>query len=78
MQAAHLIYILSRMAQAYDSPPPRRDAHQMYDKHTGNMIRFTNLCDVNNHLLAFEHSIEENKDEEDVLAKSMMVFMVRG
>lgn len=50
----------------------------MYDKHTGNMIRFTNLCDVNNHLLAFEHSIEENKDEEDVLAKSMMVFMVRG
>ena len=50
----------------------------MYDKHTGNTIGFTNLGDVNYHLLAFEHSIEENKDEEDVLAKSMMVFMVRG
>ena len=49
-----------------------------YDKHTGKMIGFTNLGDINNHLLAFERSIEENKDEENVLAKSMMVFMVRG
>ena len=50
----------------------------VYDKHTGKMIGFTNLGDINNHLLAFEHSMEGNKHEENVLAKSMMVFMVRG
>ena len=42
------------------------------------MIGFTNLGDINNHLLAFEQSVKENKTEGNVLAKSMMAFMVRG
>ena len=50
----------------------------VYDKRTGQMIGFTNLGDINNHLLAFEQSVEENKTEGNVLAKSMMAFMVRG
>ena len=50
----------------------------VYDKRTRRMIGFTNLGDINNHLLAFEQSVEENKTEGNVLAKSMMAFMVRG
>ena len=50
----------------------------VYDKHTGRMIAFTNLGDINNHLLAFERSVEENRTEGNVLAKTMMAFMVRG
>ena len=34
--------------------------------------------DINNHLLAFEQSVKENKTEGNVLVKSMMAFMVRG
>lgn len=48
----------------------------VYDKHSGKLIGFSNLGDINDHLLAFEHSLDE--PEEDVLAKSMMTFMVRG
>ena len=50
----------------------------VYDKCTGRMIGFTNLGDINNHLLAFERSVEENRTEGNVLAKTMMAFMVRG
>ena len=50
----------------------------VYDKRTGRMIGFTNLGDINNHLLAFERSVEENRTEGNVLAKTMMAFMVRG
>ena len=50
----------------------------VYNKRIGQMIGFTNLGDINNHLLAFEQSVEENKTEGNVLAKSMMAFMVRG
>ena len=50
----------------------------VYDRRTGRMIGFTNLGDINNRLLAFEQSVEENETEGIVLAKSMMVFMVRG
>ena len=28
----------------------------VYDKHNGSLISFVNLGDINNHLLAFEHS----------------------
>ena len=45
----------------------------VYEKHTGKMIGFTNLGNINNHFLAFECSIEENTDEENVHAKSRMV-----
>ena len=51
----------------------------VYDKHTGKMVGFCNLGDVNNHLLSFERSLEEDdSDVLPVLAKTMMVFMVRG
>ena len=50
----------------------------VYDKRTGRMIGFTNLGDINNHLLAFERSVEENRTEGNALAKTMMAFMVRG
>ena len=35
------------------------DIHEdlVYDKHSGALIGFTNLGEVNNHLLAFEHSV---------------------
>ena len=52
----------------------------VYEKHTGKIIGYTNLGDINNHLLAFERSMEsdEDDDQQSVLAKSMMAFMVRG
>ena len=50
----------------------------MYDKHTGNLIGYTNLGEVNNHLLAFESSIQGNADHPPDPAKSMLVFMVKG
>ncbi len=48
----------------------------VYNKHTGELIGFSNLGDINNHLLAFERSLDE--PEEEPLARSMMTFMVRG
>ena len=53
----------------------------VYDKHTGKMIGFTNLGNINNHLLALEKSMDESEEEQEsgsVLAKSTMAFMVRG
>ena len=54
-----------------------------FDKHTGEMIGFCNLGDVNEHLLQFERSLSEIDDtsaseNSPKLAKTMMVFMVRG
>ena len=49
----------------------------VYEKHSGRMIGFTNLGDINNSLLAFERAVEHNEDSELVLAK-MMTGMVRG
>ena len=50
----------------------------VYDKHSGAMIGFANLGDINDHLLQFESSLLEDKQMSPRLAKSMMVFMVRG
>lgn len=52
----------------------------VYNKYTGRMTGFVELGDVNNHLLAFEQSLklEENGERGHVLAKSMVVMMVRG
>lgn len=50
----------------------------VYDKHSGAMIGFANLGDINDHLLQFESSLLEDKPMSPQLAKSMMVFMVRG
>ena len=64
------------MALLLDEMHIREDL--VYNKRTGRMIGFTNLGDINKHLLAFEQSVEENKTEGNVLAKSMMAFIVRG
>ena len=53
------------------------DEMHIFDKHTGAMIGFTKLEDVNEHLLQFERSLAEDQTSSP-LAKSMMVFMVRG
>jgi hypothetical protein len=51
----------------------------VYDKHTGRMIGFCNLGGVNNHLVAFEKSMDAGDNPvKPKLAKSIMVFMVRG
>ena len=52
----------------------------VYDKHTGELIGFTNLGDINFHLLALERSssIDSSKPPSKILANSMMTFMVRG
>ncbi len=44
----------------------------VYNKHMGS------LGDINNHLLAFERSLQKNGEEDEVLAKAMMAIMVRG
>ena len=47
----------------------------VYDKHSDELIGFTDIGNINNHLLAFERSIDESVP---VLADSMLIFMVRG
>ena len=49
----------------------------VYDKHTGSLIGYTDLGEVNNHLLAFERSLDGSPDQL-APAKSMLTFMVKG
>lgn len=49
----------------------------VYDKHSGRMIAFVDLSEINNHLTAFERSVEQN-DAVSSLANSMLVMMVHG
>ena len=51
----------------------------VYDKHTGALTGFCNLGDVSDHLSKFENSLMEGiEPESPVIAKTMMVIMVRG
>ena len=50
----------------------------VFDKHNGAMIGYAKLGDINDHLLQFEQSLTEDQPSPPPLAKSMMVFMVRG
>ena len=52
----------------------------VYDKHSGSLIEFSNLGDTNKHLMAFEKQVQSASDsiEEEGLAKTVLVFMVRG
>ena len=50
----------------------------VFDKLTGAMIGYTNLGDINEHLLHFEQSLSDSAPATPKLAKTMMVFMVRG
>ena len=48
----------------------------VYDKCTDELIGFTDLGDINNHLLQFEKSLQDQ--QIPTLADSMLVFMVGG
>ena len=48
----------------------------VYDKHSGELIGFMNLGDMNNHLIRLQEATEEEKIK--ALAKSLLVIMVRG
>ncbi len=52
----------------------------VYDKHSGELIGFANLGEVNEHLLAFEQSLEPDTTllQPEPLARTMLVIMVRG
>ena len=52
----------------------------VFEKQTGKLIGFTSLGSVNDHLLSFEKSVTNGTENDPVnaLAKTMMVFMVRG
>ena len=50
----------------------------VFDKHSGMMIGFTDLGDINMHLLQCEESMKKDNAPKPQIAKSMMVFMVRG
>ena len=50
----------------------------VYDKHSGALIGFANLGEINSHLLEFEHSVDVAAPHSEPLANSMTVFMVRG
>ncbi len=47
----------------------------MYNKHTDALIGYTDLGEVNNHLLGFERSVDSSSPAP---AKSMLTFMVKG
>ena len=49
----------------------------VYNKVSGALVGFANLGDINSHLLQFQASLENNTQDVK-LAKTMVVFMVRG
>ena len=50
----------------------------VYDKHTGALLGFTDLGDINSHLNCFEQSLQANMISVSALAKTMLVIIVRG
>ena len=50
----------------------------VYDKHSGALLGFTDLGNVNNLLMHFERSLTSNAPPAKSLSKSMLVFMVQG
>lgn len=50
----------------------------VYVKSTGKLIGFTVMGDINDHLLAFEKSFDDEQSGEEEVAKTMMAFMVWG
>ena len=49
----------------------------VFNKVSGELVGFSNLGDNNSHLLQFQSSLEK-EDSQEQLAKTMLVFMVRG
>ena len=51
----------------------------VYDKHSGSLIGFANMGDINNHLMNFEKRLTDEPDETmPSIASSVLVIMVRG
>eukprot|EP00731_Ephydatia_muelleri_P025383 Em0017g466a len=50
----------------------------VYDKHSGKMIGFANLGEVNNHLSQYEQLLQGDTAGGPQVAKTVVVFMVRG
>ena len=50
----------------------------VFSKHSGSLIGFTNLGEVNDLLMRYERSLDSDQDTSPPLAKSMLVFFVRG
>ena len=48
----------------------------VFDKHTGELIGFIDLGEINSHLLALERSLTESDSPDPPLANSMMTFML--
>ena len=50
----------------------------VFNKHDRSLTSFANLGDISTHLLAFESQLSEKEQSDEELAKTMMVFMIRG
>ena len=50
----------------------------VYDKNNGELIGFTNLGDINEHLQQLESDLDDGKSHPPFLASSVFVVMVRG
>ncbi len=50
----------------------------VYTKSTGKLVGYTAFGDINDHLLAFEKSLSEKRNQDEEIAKTMLVIMVRG
>jgi len=51
----------------------------VYNKHTGQLIGFANLGEINEHLIRYEKALNDPYDTRTKdLAKTMMTFMVKG
>ena len=49
----------------------------VFDKHSGDLVGFVNLGDINQHLMEFENALNEDSSPP-TMANSMTVFMLRG
>ena len=50
----------------------------VFDKHSGELIGFVDLGDINTHLLQYEGRLKADSPPKPQLAKLMLVIMVRG
>ena len=50
----------------------------VYDKHSGKLIGFTSLGSVSDRLISSERDAEGDHNDQHRLAKTMMIFMVKG
>ena len=65
------------VALVFDEVKVKEDL--VYNKHSGELVGFVNITDINQHLTALERACSTEEDEHiPQLATHMLVFMVRG